>query len=86
MKYLEITKKFIRNNKIPLICGVGLFGLVALYPVDYAKESEIFKAKIEEVQKEIDSYNKILDENELKYIIEEIETIKNKTQEIKNKL
>lgn len=86
MKYLEMIKKFIINNKIALICGVGLFGLVAFYPMDYAKESETFKAKIEEVEKEIDNYNKALDENELKDIKKEIETLQNKTQEIKNKI
>lgn len=83
MKYLEIIKKFIINNKIALICGVGLFGIVALYPVDYAKESELFKAKIEEVEKEIDKYNKNLDENELKNLVQEIESMREQTEELK---
>lgn len=85
MKFLDTIKKFVINNKIALICGVGLFALVAFYPVDYAKEAVVFEAKIEEVQKEIDEFNKNLDENELKDLVNEIEAIKKETEEIKNR-
>lgn len=84
MKFLDTIKKFVTNNKIALICGVGLFALVAFYPVDYSKEAAVFESKIEEVQKEIDDINKKYDENELKDLVEEIEKVKLETESLNN--